>query len=211
MLNIEENITRKTDLANEDSLSAFKNHAAQQSHNAYRVFYDFLAEVNPSQILEIGTGLGGFTSFLKICCDDLELSTSILSFDIHEKSWFDETRAMGIDIRIEDVFLEDYTGLRQDIIEYIQSDGTTIVLCDGGNKINEFKTLSEHIKINDFIMAHDYVEDTNIFREKIYQKIWNWCEITENDISPSCEKYNLTDYKKEEFNNAVWVCKQKQS
>jgi len=88
MLNIEENITRKTDLVNEDSLSAFKNHASQQSHNAYRVFYEFLAEVKPSQILEIGTGLGGFTSFLKICCDDLELSTSILSFDIHEKSWF---------------------------------------------------------------------------------------------------------------------------
>ena len=39
--------------------------ACQQNHNVFEVFYNFLNETKPKQILEIGTALGGFTSFLQ--------------------------------------------------------------------------------------------------------------------------------------------------
>ena len=41
-MNIKEQITRFTNLELNDSLSAFKGHAAQQNHNAFEVFYDFI-------------------------------------------------------------------------------------------------------------------------------------------------------------------------
>mgnify|MGYP003342371251 CR=1 FL=1 len=69
-MNIQEKITKFTNLIDNDSLSAFMGHSAQQSHNVYQIFYDFLLEVKPKRILEIGTALGGFTEFLKIISDD---------------------------------------------------------------------------------------------------------------------------------------------
>ena len=63
-MNIQTRITKFTNLIDNDSLSAFDYHSAQQTHEAYQVFYDFISRVKPKRILEIGTALGGFTEFL---------------------------------------------------------------------------------------------------------------------------------------------------
>jgi cephalosporin hydroxylase len=94
-MNIQENITRLTNLEDNDSLSAFRGHTAQQSHNVYQVFYDFISEVKPNRILEIGTALGGFTEFLKIITDELNLDTKILSYDISERPWYHQMIEKG--------------------------------------------------------------------------------------------------------------------
>jgi hypothetical protein len=70
-------------------------------------------------------------------------------------------------------------------------DGITLVLCDGGNKIEEFKILSKYIKKGDFIMAHDYARDEKKFLDDINLKFWNWHEIQESDISNACETNGL--------------------
>jgi hypothetical protein len=210
MLNIEECIRMEPNLAENQGLSHFLNHAAQQASRAYSVFYDFLAISRPKRILEIGTGMGGFPAFLKICCDDLELDTTVLTYDVVSQYWFDEIRELGVDIKIENIFSEDWTSVNEYVTNYVQGDGLTIVLCDGRFKIKEFRIFSELIKSGDFIMAHDYAENKQIFNDDIYQKVWNWCEITEDDISSSCEANNLKDYKKKDFNSAAWVCKLKQ-
>ena len=85
-MNIQENITKFTNLELNDSLSAFRGHTAQQSHNAYQVFYDFISEVKPSRILEIGTALGGFTEFLKIITDVSDAAS--VNFLIHNDVCF---------------------------------------------------------------------------------------------------------------------------
>ena len=74
---MKERITKFSNLEIGDSLSSFDGHAAQQYHGAYEVFYNFIKDVKPVRILEIGTALGGFTTFLKICCNELELNTNI--------------------------------------------------------------------------------------------------------------------------------------
>lgn len=127
-MNIQENITKFTDLTKNDSLSAFKGHTAQQSHNAYQVFYDFISEVKPVRILEIGTALGGFTEFLKIITDELNLNTKILSYDISERPWYNQMIEKGIDVRVENIFNEDWSGVKQDVVDFVQQDGLTIVL-----------------------------------------------------------------------------------
>jgi hypothetical protein len=206
-MNIKDNITKFTNLDENDSLSSFKGHSAQQNHGVYEVFYEFIKEVKPKRILEIGTSLGGFTTFLKICCDELNLDTHIRSYDINSYPWYNNIIDMGVDIRVENIFSENFSDMYDEVKDYINGDGVTIVLCDGGWKIGEFNLISNYIKPGDFILAHDYAENKKVFDEEVYGKIWNWFEIQDSDIENSCLKNNLLPYKKEIFDKVVWVCK----
>jgi hypothetical protein len=209
-MNIVENITKFSDLASNDSLSSFKGHTSQQFHGAYEVFYNFIKEVKPNRILEIGTALGGFTSFLKIICDELKLDTNIRSYDIHRHPWYDSIIALGVDIRVENIFSENFVDMCDEVKEYINQKGVTVVLCDGGWKVGEFNLISNYIKEGDFILAHDYAVNREIFDEKIYGRIWNWFEIQESDIMECSIKNNLIPHKKEAFESVAWVCKRKE-
>lgn len=208
-MDIEKKITKKTNLLEDDSLSSFMGHSAQQSHNVYQIFYDFIKEIKPNRILEIGTALGGFTEFLKIVIDDLGLPTRILSYDIAERPWYEDMVKKGIDVRVENIFNEDWSGVKQEVVDFIKDEGITIVLCDGGWKVGEFKIFSELIKNGDFILAHDYSHNRETFENEIKNKIWNWLEITYDDIKIFCDKNNLEFYNQEIFSNAVWVCMKK--
>ena len=208
-MNIQENITKFTNLEASDSLSTFKGHTAQQNHGAFEVFYNFIKEVKPKRILEIGTSLGGFTTFLKIVSDELNLGINIRSYDINRHPWYDDIIKLGVDLRVENIFTEGFLDMNQEVKEYIQQDGVTIVLCDGGWKIGEFNLISNYIKDDDFILAHDYAENKEKFELKIKDKIWNWHEIAESDIIDACIKNNLKDYQREIFESVVWVCKTK--
>lgn len=205
---MENRITKKTDLTKNDSLSSFEGHSAQQHHDVYNVFYEFIKEVKPKRILEIGTALGGFTTFLKIIIDEFNLDTKILSFDITARPWYNDMINKGIDVRVEDIF-GDFKDIPTEIKNFITSDGVTIVLCDGGWKIGEFNLLSDYIKVGDFIMAHDYSIDKEYFEKEINNKIWNWCEIIEDDISEASLRNNLEFYNQDKFSKVVWVCKKK--
>ena len=207
---LENKITRKINLEEYDGLSSFMGMAAQQTHEVYEVFYNFLNEVKPVRILEIGTALGGFTQFLKWVSEEINHPIDILSYDIYGRSWYDDMINSGIDVRIEDIFTDNYQGVKQEVIDFIQQDGVTIVLCDGGNKIGEFNVLSNFIKSGDFIMAHDYGENKEVFETKINRKLWNWFEISNDNIEESCVSNNLDYYNKETFENVVWTCRQKQ-
>lgn len=208
MKTIEQRITKKTNLLANDSLSSFDGHSAQQFHDVYQVFYDFIKEVKPKRILEIGTALGGFTMFLKTITEELELNTKILTFDISARPWYNDMVKKGIDVRVEDIF-GDFKDVPEDIKNFIRSEGTTIVLCDGGWKIGEFNLLSKFIKQGDFIMAHDYCVDKSTFEKEINNKIWNWLEIVEDDISEASKENGLEFYNQNKFSKVVWVCKYK--
>jgi cephalosporin hydroxylase len=202
-----ENITKKSNLEVSDSISAYLGHSAQQNHYAYESFFNLLKEVKPSRIVEIGTGMGGFTLFLKMCCDDLELNTKIVSYETNGRDSYEFIRNNGIDVRVKNVFFEGYASAEQELIDLIVEDGVCLVLCDGGHKISEFNLLSKYIKNGDIIMAHDYASNQQYFKENIEYKYWNWLEISDNDIEDAVVSNNLHSYMQNEFNQAVWVCK----
>jgi hypothetical protein len=202
-----ENITKKSNLEVSDSISAYLGHSAQQNHYAYESFFNLLKEVKPIRIVEIGTGMGGFTLFLKMCCDDLELNTKIVSYETNGRDSYEFIRNNGIDVRVKNVFFEGYAGAEQELIDLIIEDGVCLVLCDGGHKISEFNLLSKYIKNGDIIMAHDYASNQQYFKENIEYKYWNWLEISDNDIEDAVVSNNLHPYMQNEFNQAVWVCK----
>lgn len=204
------NITGKSNLKENNSISSYMGHGAQQNYHAYEVFYNFLKEVKPKRILEIGTGMGGFTMSLKLFIEDLELETNIRSYDINGSFMYKTLIERGIDVRLDNIFTKENGDLFTEVINYVQSEGTTVVLCDGGNKIFEFNLLSEFIKPGDYIFAHDYAKDDEYFNKYIKLKLWNWLEIQDRDIQGAVEKHNLKPYMAEEFQKAVWVCKIKE-
>ena len=50
-MDIENNITKKSNLDIDDSLSSFRGKAAQQFHGAYNVFYNFIGDSKPKRFL----------------------------------------------------------------------------------------------------------------------------------------------------------------
>ena len=190
----------------------YKGFMAQQHPDISNVFLPFLKEVRPSRVLEIGTAGGGFILFIREALDFLGLhETSIKSFDIQEQSHYTILRQSKIEINIVNLFDSTYSSLLSpSIIEpYIQKEGTTLVLCDGGNKITEFNSISPLIKKGDFIMTHDYIDTKDNFEKYFYNKIWNWCEIEEKDIASISRKCSLQPYNQDAFTKVVWACRKK--
>jgi hypothetical protein len=208
-MEFEDKIFKKCNLEFNDSISTYNGWGAQQNYNAFEVFYNFIKETQPKRILEIGTSNGGFTQFLKYSCDRLGLNTHVVSLDIHEKSWYSDITNMGVDLRIENIFKDNYQDIPQNYKDLIQEEGVTIILCDGGDKIREFNLLSKFMKSGDYILGHDYAYDREKFEKDIYKKIWNWHELSESDIEICSQENNLTDYNREIFESVVWVCKKK--
>ena len=192
----------------------YKGIMLQQHENFSEVFIGFLKNIRPSRILEIGTGAGGLTLFLRETLNEIGLQDSkIKSFDVNPMdSVHTEINEMeNIEILKDNLFGDNnYTLTRYDLIEdFIKSDGVTLVMCDGGNKVKEFNQISPLIKNGDYIMAHDYVDNNQNFVDNYLGKIWNWAEIKDEDIKDICEKENLVSSNKENFDSIVWVCKQK--
>ena len=134
------------------------------------------------------------------------------AYEIVPRPWFSLFERHGIDVRIENIFNEDYSDLDKDKVEdvrnSIQSPGRTLVLCDGGNKITEFNRLSYLLKTGDIIMAHDYVQTPEFFEAHIQPSIWSSYEITDADISKAVRDNRLIR-RYTDFDYVVWACMEK--
>jgi len=192
----------------------YKGITTQQHSNIREPFEKLFKEVNPKRILEIGTAYGGLTLFLRDLLDEIgKNETKFVSYDIVDKHYLHERleNGLNVDVRIEEIFNDAYNELKnpEELKSFIQQDGTTIVLCDGGYKINEFSIFSDFLKDGDIIMAHDYSPDKDYFEEHVREQIWAWLEIVDSDIESACLRNNLKPFLHEDFKNVVLVCKQK--
>lgn len=190
----------------------YENLIISQHQNVGEKFDLLISKLKPKRILEIGTANGGLTLMLRRLLNKNNLNESIIrTYDILEQINLKNKNEAGIEIITKNPFNYPYSDLehRKEIEDFIQQDGISLVLCDGGSKINEFRLLSSLLKIGDVIMAHDYAHDEEYFKNHIENKIWNWHEIQFSDIKESCEKNNLESYMNEDFQDVVWVCKVK--
>lgn len=149
-------------------------------------------------IIEIGTYNGGLTSWLY---DNKNTNSMVVSYDINGE--INHTKRNDIDFRVEDCFDEKSFN---DIISYIQRNGKTLVVCDGGDKPKEFNTFSEYLKSGDVIIAHDY--KVNDEHWKLITDYWQWpyeADTTYDSIKDAVEKNGLEPYRNEEFNFYLWT------
>jgi len=163
----------------------------------------------PVRILEIGTASGGLTLLIRDVLDECGLEDcDVRSYDVIDTS-HNYLLNDRIDFRMESLFNLPYSDLvdHEELPNYIQGEGVTIVMCDGGSKKNEFNIFGRYLKPGDIIMAHDYSPSMEYFEEHVNGKIWDWCEITDADIEKSVKDNNLDPYMPDEFQEVVWVCK----
>jgi len=196
---------------------AYKNLFISQHPNIEKVFREFLNNNNPSQIVEIGTMHGGLTLMLRDILNDIGLSsTKIRTYDIEDQKFLKPliNDSSNIEVLNTNLFNYNYDDFKDeetktDIKKYIQQDGLTIVLCDGGCKRCEYNILAPLLKSQDIIMAHDYAPNKDFFNMHIKDKIWNWMEIQDSDIQDITNKYNLLPYNQEQMLSIVWNCRKK--
>lgn len=182
-------------------------HTAQQVPNIKDYFEKLLIEENFDTIIEIGTSLGGLTYIIDDIIKDNNLKHNIHTFDIGYRDYVEnQLNERGCMYHILDERDQIY---KETVVDLINNHGKILLLCDGGNKVEEFNRYSEYLKRGDVIMAHDYAFDRNTFENEIKSKYWNWFEISFDDIKNSVQKFNLQEYKKVDFKYAVWACYEK--
>jgi precorrin-6B methylase 2 len=184
-----------------ESHCIYNNLVTQQTSKAIKILLPkFLNEVNPSNIVEIGTASGGLTHFLSDTCP----TSSILT--IEKDTFYNYKFKQNVTSIIGDSNSIEF--INNTIIPFIQNDGTSIIFCDGGNKIIDFINYAPIIKKGDYICVHDYCKDRKIFRNKYYNKIWNYCRLVESDISGICDEYGLVNVY-DELETGMWRVKMK--
>lgn len=189
----------------------YKGLAISQHPRIEEPFKMLIKNIRPKRILEIGTAHGGLTLLIRDILDENGMQDSTLrTYDVIDSTSLQQHINAGAKIEriMKTIFDDNYQKLilPDEVREYIQSDGTTIVLCDGGNKKNEFNLLSQFLKSGDIIMGHDYSRNEEHFRTVILNKVWNWFELQYSDIQSSVDAYGLIPFMKDEFENVVWVC-----
>jgi hypothetical protein len=187
-----------------------------QNPGAEKIFTEFLNEVKPARILEIGTMHGGLTLMLRDILDSIGLSSTLIrTYDINDQEFLKPLVVnRSVDVITKNLFNDNYTDFYDDqchkeTVDFIQQDGLTVVLCDGGCKKCEYTILVPLLKKDDIIMAHDYAPNIEYFEKYMKDKIWDWMEINDNDIAEISSKYNLRPFRQELLINIAWNCRKK--
>jgi len=185
----------------------------QQNMNFQDVFRIFFNEVKPTTVVEIGIGQGATSLALNRILKEVGHQYQMISYELYPQSWYVMLSNEGILVRICNLFTDDYQNIResnkQEIVSNLQRSGTTVLLCDGGLKKMEVNLLTDYLKPGDFVMAHDYCRNKHYFEEAINRRIWNWCEITDDDIQETIDRNHLEDFMRDEFQNVAWMCRRK--
>jgi len=192
----------------------YSNLSVEQNPNIVYPFSNLISTIRPNRVIEIGTFAGGLTLIIRDILDGNGLYESeITTYDVNDATYLKEQiGSKKIIAKTKNLFSHNYSTFndedsKNEIVNLIQQDGLTLVLCDGGVKKNEFNLISPHLKIGDVIMAHDYASNLEEFENNIKGKVWNWMEIQDSDIDDSCSTFNLIPLNQEEFTNVAWVCK----
>lgn len=194
----------------------YKGVPVQQAINAFSVFQEFLSSNSFDNVIEIGTSYGGLSLFLYeqslthkfefVTYDYLDYGGGKWAHRIHslQSAQPDVWEAAKDRFKNQNIFLQKSI----DEVSEILKNKKCLLLCDGGDKIEEFNIFSKYIKDGSYIMAHDYSPDKNFFSKFINGKVWNWHEIQDSDIDTNVNKYNLIKCPQyyNMFRDVVWAC-----
>jgi cephalosporin hydroxylase len=182
-------------------------HTTQQVKTIKSYFELLLEQENFDVIIEIGTSFGGLTYILSDIVQEKNLKNNIHTFDIGYRDYVEkELNDRNVIYHILDERDEVF---KSTVVDLLTNHGKSLLLCDGGNKVEEFNRYSPFLKNEDIIMAHDYCHNYDTFINEMKDKHWNWLEISYSDIEESIKTLNLKEYSKTDFKFAAWACFQK--
>lgn len=209
-----------------------QNPAALLSLNRLLLAHDF------TTIIELGTHDGGLSTFFALYCLGSQMPAyaddprepSLYKNNTHHKSpkgffTYDNVRRdipraalltqMGTHVCQADT-LNDAATI-ESIRNLIKTPGTTLLLCDGGDKRKEVALYGPALKPGDFIMVHDWAKNLAAATSLRDKGIWNaweswWGEDGPTDAVPrmgimtACKANNITQIYDDEFDDVAWFC-----
>lgn len=166
--------------------------------NALDKLHEYLSleNIHISNIIEIGTFNGGFTTLL--ANHKISNNAQIHTFDIGNTKHSKFVQSDKVTCYIEDVFKTNT------INTILKENKNCLLFCDGGNKIKEFNTFAPLLKSSDFIFCHDYIKDEETFLTKFKGKIWYWHQSDFSSIKDAVNQNNLVNILPEAFEEVVW-------
>jgi hypothetical protein len=173
------------------------------SQNRYAIpAWSYLFEqVPPKIIVEIGTSVGGMTCLLAIAAREYEatMHTFDISPTMSEKTLETLRRVGGDCVKINVIDVLDAKGSSL-INAILRLPGQSILLCDGGNKVLEFRTFAKSLKPGDVIAAHDFGA----------KEAWPWQEVRLEDVIEVMGQEDIVPFMEDVFANTGWlVCRKK--
>lgn len=168
-----------------------------QNRLAVPVWSYAMEQYCPQRIVELGSYNGGFT--IALAFSGWTEGVSVYSFDLMEapkEEWRDIAKFLGIAFYKGDIWDMPMRAIIQKLIE---SPGITFLLCDGGNKKEEFRTFAPFLKPGDVIAAHDF------------QSSWweSTVEVHPSDTEPVALDNALVLWQWDLFKLAGWVAYRK--
>ena len=92
--------------------TSHKGYIAQQHDDFYEIIKNFISEVRPSRILEIGTAGGGFILAVRDILNDIGLTeVPIKTYEVIDSPHYIELRKHNIEINVENLFDHSYINL----------------------------------------------------------------------------------------------------
>jgi len=127
----------------------------QHSPLAVWMLEQVLNKYRPGAIVEIGTFMGGLTTYLGIWA--LHNNARILSVDNNPRI----SDATDKHLRYLNVFLETADAYEPGFVRFVQSfikheNRTVLIYCDGGKKLKELKIYGEIAPPGSLVGCHDY-------------------------------------------------------
>ena len=146
----------------------FMGSKMQQKIPAIPLWEYTIATFRPRRVIELGTGSGAFSFYLYLLCTNYNIKfytfdkyAPLMKASMHETDFIDH------------FYKENILGSRDTqrrISNMVARYGRTLIFCDNGHKIGEFKIFSRSLKHNDIIGIHDWGQ---IKIEQIQQYIDN--------------------------------------
>lgn len=175
-------------------IKTYEDIKIKQSNDIFRTFPILLENGHFSRILEIGTYMGGLSYLINKIVPEVEyVGYEIDPTIIHSKASHLNIKPVA--------FQHDLAYIR----EYVSREGRCLILCDGGNKVLEFETISPWLKENDVIMTHDYLDDMK-HDLSTYRSVQGFRnpETTKSVLYPTAILHNLTDECDIDFTHSLW-------
>lgn len=138
-------------------LTNFLGKGIAQTKEAIPLWESLVSSHRPARIIELGTGGGMFSCYLKLLC--IQFDAEFHTFDNHPLTETSVSHLLDLRSSFEmlDIFVNE-----EKIAGLIKRDGLTIMFCDDGDKIREFNMFTKYLKTGDIISAHDWgVEISN--------------------------------------------------
>jgi len=160
-----------------------------------------LAKRKFKSVIEIGTAKGGFTLLLR-----KYFSCPILTFDIQDVGTEEEIQLKYKLFKEKDIIhdLDTYENI-------IPTKEKCLVLCDGGDKMAEFKYFAPQLKKGSVIGAHDAGKNNEWFKENFSRKgLWSESfEFSTDDIQDFLKEHKLKPILEKTAQNAIWFLAEK--